>query len=364
MQLFNESYRGRKVLVTGHTGFKGSWLVSWLEMMGAEVTGFSLKPQTNPTHYDMINMKGKSIIGDINDGDMLKKVLEDAQPEIVFHLAAQPIVRLSYEKPVETYKTNVIGTLNVLEAIRFCGSVKAVVAITTDKVYKNNEWEWGYREVDRLGGYDPYSSSKACAEILIDSYRNSFWNLDEYKKSHNVLLASARAGNVIGGGDWAMDRLVPDIVKSAALGETVIIRSPNSTRPWQHVLECLSGYLLLGQSLLEESTQNASAYNFGPEDDSVLSVLEMIKKMQQHWDAVEYKIDPKGANLHEAKLLQLTSCKAKSELKWDSVWESSKAFEVTMEWYREYYNCGEINTGKDIEKFVYDARNKGLLWAQ
>ena len=257
-----EIFRNKKVFITGHTGFKGSWLSLLLQHEGAIVTGYSLAPVTIPNHYDLLKIEQQSFIDDILAANKLSAAIREAKPEIIFHLAAQPLVRASYADPLYTYQTNVIGTLNLLEAAKNCGTVKAIVLITTDKVYENKESNRPYIETDELGGYDMYSSSKACCELLIRSYRNSFLNIDDYQIKHHILIASARAGNVIGGGDWSEDRLLPDIVKAAARGTSVQIRNPNAVRPWQHVLDCLYGYLLLGAKLLQEETAFSGAWNF------------------------------------------------------------------------------------------------------
>ena len=280
--LFNGIYNNKTVLVTGHTGFKGSWLCFWLIQMGAKVIGYSLEPPTSPNHFELLNLDMVSVIGDIRDSDKLNAVFAQYQPEIVFHLAAQPLVRLSYKEPVETFETNVIGTLKVFEACRSTKSVRAIVNITSDKCYQNKEWVWGYRENDPMGGYDPYSASKGCAELVTSSYRNSFFNVNEYGKSHNVLLASCRAGNVIGGGDWAKDRLMTDIMVAVSEGKKVVIRNPRATMPWQHVLEPLSGYLMLGQKLFEGKKEFAQAWNFGPGEQGAITVKEVVENIKKY----------------------------------------------------------------------------------
>ena len=280
--LFNGIYNNKTVLVTGHTGFKGSWLCFWLIQMGAKVIGYSLEPPTSPNHFELLNLDMVSVIGDIRDSDKLNAVFAQYQPEIVFHLAAQPLVRLSYKEPVETFETNVIGTLKVFEACRNTKSVRAIVNITSDKCYENKEWVWGYRENDPMGGYDPYSASKGCAELVTSSYRNSFFNVNEYGKSHNVLLASCRAGNVIGGGDWAKDRLMTDIMVAVSEGKKVVIRNPRATMPWQHVLEPLSGYLMLGQKLFEGKKEFAQAWNFGPGEQGAITVKEVVENIKKY----------------------------------------------------------------------------------
>ncbi len=360
--LFNGVYAGKKVFVTGHTGFKGSWLVYWLKKMGAEVTGYSLQPQSEPNHFSSLFLDINSIIGDIRDTELLGKTIAEKKPEIVFHLAAQALVRDSYVDPVGTYSTNVIGTMNVLEACRASESVRAIVAITTDKVYQNREWWWGYREVDELGGYDPYSSSKACAEIMIASYRNSFFNLAEYGKSHNILLSSVRAGNVIGGGDWARDRLIPDIMRSCSHKETVVIRSPHATRPWQHVLECLSGYLTVGQHLLLEQRDFATAFNFGPPPEGSLCVEEVVRKVKKYWAAIAYEIQSSEKNPHEARFLSLDCSKAHSMLKWHPTWDLETTFERTVQWYKNFYTINTVSTAEDLALYVEKAAQGGLPW--
>jgi len=349
---FGGIYRQRKVLVTGHTGFKGSWLAYWLLKMGANVCGYALPPPTNPNHFDLLKLDMESHIGDIRDIKRLLAVLALFRPEIVFHLAAQPLVRLSYKEPRETFETNVMGTINVLEACRQTPSVRAIVNITSDKCYKNKEWVWGYRENDPMGGFDPYSASKGCAELVASSYRNSFFNLADYGRGHSLLLASCRAGNVIGGGDWAQDRLIPDIMKAVSKGETVIIRSPNATRPWQHVLEPLSGYLLVGQKLLEGKKEFAEAWNFGPGDNSSISVEEVLKQIQKYWPNINYKIDQDTNAPHEANLLKLDCSKAHIKLGWKETWNSLEAFKNTTNWYRIYYEENFVVTEEQINQFV------------
>ncbi len=310
--LFGGIYAGKKILITGHTGFKGSWLSLWLCRMGAQVTGFSLEPPTQPSHFKCLNLNMNSIIGDITDAAHLNTITKETKPEIVFHLAAQPLVRTSYADPVGTYASNVMGTMNLCEACRTTASVRAIVAITTDKVYANREWWWGYREIDELGGYDPYSSSKACADILLSSYRQSFFNPAGFGTAHNVLLSVTRAGNVIGGGDWAKDRLIPDVARAASTGETLLIRSPFSTRPWQHVLECLSGYLMVGQKLLEKNKTFGTAFNFGPPAEDVLPVEAVIRQAQQEWPAISYRCEASSHHPHEAGVLTLDCSKSRA----------------------------------------------------
>ena len=360
--MFHDIYRGRKVLVTGHTGFKGSWLCAWLKKLGAEVCGISLPLDTDPVHSELLHLDIRSEMCDIRDLSGLIKIFADFQPEIVFHLAAQPLVRLSYEQPTETFATNVTGTANVLEACRKTSSVKAIVAISSDKCYENREQLWGYRESDPMGGYDPYSASKGCTELVISSYRRSFFNNLEFGKKHHTLLASARAGNVIGGGDWAKDRLVPDLMKAAAKGGISEIRSPKSTRPWQHVLEPLSGYLLLGQQLLEGKSEYAEGWNFGPNDDGIITVEETAAALARYWDAVKFRLNPPVDQPHEANLLRLDCTKARYHLLWHGVLSPEECFQMTAEWYREFYNCGRILTMDQIEKYMQLAASRKLSW--
>lgn len=364
LTLFSGIYKDKTVLVTGHTGFKGSWLCFWLEKMGAKVIGYSLEAPTQPNHFELLKPKIISILGDTRDLAKLESVFENYSPEIVFHLAAQALVRPSYDDPITTYETNVMGTLKVFEAARKA-NVKAIVNITSDKAYENKEDGRGYSEEDPLGGYDPYSSSKGCAELLTASYRNSYFNPKMYKQTHNTLLASCRAGNVIGGGDWAKERLITDIMLSVSQGKKVQIRNPHATRPWQHVLEPLSGYLLLGQKLLEEKVEFAQAWNFGPTQEDAIRVEEVVKKVKNYWDRIEYVIDQNIEQPHEAQLLNLDCSKAKSTLRWESVWSSEKTFEKTVQWYKNYYEkSGAISTLEDLQSYISDAKAKGLVWTK
>lgn len=351
MKLFNDIYSGKKVLITGHTGFKGSWLNLWLNMLGAKTCGVSLPPDSSPNHFELLKPSGQSHFIDIRDREKLNELIVNFRPDIVFHLAAQPLVRRSYENPVETYETNVMGTLNVLEACRKTNDVKAIIIATTDKVYENKEWVWGYRENDPVGGYDPYSSSKGCAEILISSYRNSFFNLNEYGKSHNALLGSCRAGNVIGGGDWAEDRLLPDAIRSTVMGKTTEIRNPLAIRPWQHVLDPLRGYLLLGQKLLERNVDFAQAWNFGPDDESNLPVKDVMEEMKLNWNQIKYEVKRNEKQPHEANILKLDCSKAKTKLGWTPVWGIKESVKATCDWYRNFYDEKQLITEKQITDF-------------
>lgn len=341
--MYNNIYRNKKIFITGHTGFKGSWLSIWLQTLGAKVCGYSLKPNTNPSMYrelDIENKIEKSIIGNILDYEKLEDSINDFQPEIIFHLAAQPIVRLSYKEPKLTYETNVIGTLNVLEVARKCKSVKAFVNVTTDKCYENKEIARGYKEDEPMGGYDMYSSSKGCVEIMSSSYRRSF-----LQEEDSMSMATARAGNVIGGGDWAEDRLIPDCIRYINQNKAIEIRNPIAVRPWQHVLEPLSGYLLLGQKLLETGKDYAEGFNFGPNEESVLKVSEVAQKIIKNYNKGEVIVHKKD-NLHEANLLMLNIEKAKTVLNWTPTYTANEAIKETVEWYKHFY-------AKDTDMYQY-----------
>lgn len=337
IDIFNGFYRDKRVLVTGHTGFKGSWLSVWLHELGAEVIGLGQEPYTKRDNYVLSGLKDKIIDlrGDIRDGALMKKIFQEYQPEIVFHLAAQPLVRLSYEIPVETYETNVLGTIHILEAIRVTGSVKVGVMITTDKCYENKEQIWGYRENEPMGGYDPYSSSKGAAEIAISSWRRSFFHPEQYEK-HGKSIASVRAGNVIGGGDWALDRIIPDCIKALEAGKPIEIRSPKAIRPWQHVLEPLSGYMLLAQKMWDEPTRYCEGWNFGPHAESITTVWEVATKVIENYGSGELRdlSDPNA--LHEAKFLMLDISKAKFRLEWEPRMNIDQTVRLTVEWYKKY----------------------------
>lgn len=351
-------WQDRKVFITGHTGFKGSWLSLWLQSLGATVVGYALLPPTQPNHYDLLNLSCNSIIGDIRDFEKLTQAIQQTKPEIIFHLAAQPLVRYSYQQPRETFEVNTIGTVNIFEAARQTDSVKAIVNITSDKCYENKEWVWGYRESDPMGGYDPYSASKGCAELITNAYRNSFFSLQEYGKKHQALIASVRAGNVIGGGDWAEDRLIPDIMHATAQGKSVTIRSPNAVRPWQHILEPLHGYLLLGQKLLEEKSEYSGAWNFGPNYSEHYSVLDVIKILKAYWNKVDYKIDDCQQHLHEAQMLKLDCSKASSLLRWKSVWTSEETFKNTAEWYQSFYESKLVLSSQQLFDYINKIEGK------
>lgn len=335
--IFNGFYNGRKVLVTGHTGFKGSWLCIWLHSLGAEVIGVAKEPYSDRDNYVLSGLKDKIIDlrGDINDGALMKEIFRKYSPEIVFHLAAQPLVRLSYEIPVETYMTNVMGTINIMEAIRATDSVRAGVMITTDKCYENKEQTIGYKETDSLGGYDPYSSSKGAAEIAISSWRRSFFNPDSYY-AHHKSIASVRAGNVIGGGDWAKDRIIPDCIRAIENNKVIEIRSPKAVRPWQHVLEPLSGYMLLAKKMREEPEAYCGAFNFGPENLGVATVWDVASKVVEYYGKGELKDASVSGALHEANMLMLDITKAKRQLGWYPRWSLNECVKATVEWYKNY----------------------------
>ncbi len=338
-------WQKRKVFLTGHTGFKGSWLSLWLEQLGAVTRGFALAPPTEPSLFAAANVAQgmESVEGNICDLRTLQSSLHAFRPEVVFHLAAQPLVRASYHDPVGTYAANVLGTANLLEAVRGCDSVRAVVIITTDKCYENKEWLWAYRENDRLGGHDPYSSSKACAELVVASYRSSFFAPERHAQ-HGVALASARAGNVIGGGDWALDRLIPDIMRGFARGETVRIRNPRAVRPWQHVLEPLRGYLMLAEQLVQHGSQCAEAWNFGPEYNDARPVQWIVERLATTWGAgARWEMDA-AEHPHEAQMLKLDWTKAAERLGWKPTLSLEQALQRTADWYRASSSGAEMRS--------------------
>lgn len=329
-------WHGKRVFVTGHTGFKGSWLSLWLYTLGAKVMGYALAPPTNPSLFQLAKIDEivTSTIADVRDTESLQRMILSFKPEIVLHLAAQPLVRESYKNPVGTYEINVMGTIHLLEAIRSCPGVKAVLNVTTDKCYENKEWVWGYRENEPMGGYDPYSNSKSCSELITASYRSSFFNPKDYME-HGVALASARAGNVIGGGDWAADRLIPDSIKAILNGEKIRVRNPNAIRPWQHVLEPLSGYLMLAQKLYEEGPTFGEGWNFGPNDNDAKPVEWIVQKICEKWEGSSYMID-EGPHPHEAQYLKLDCSKAKMRLGWFPKWDLETAIDKIIEWNKSY----------------------------
>ena len=331
-------WRGKRVLVTGHTGFKGGWLSLWLQAMDAEVAGYALAPPTDPSLFEVASVAtglSGSCLADIRDLEALKAAFLEFRPELVFHLAAQPLVRYSYAQPVETYATNVLGTVHLLEAVRCTPGVRSVVNITTDKCYENHEWVWGYRESDPMGGHDPYSSSKGCAELVAAAYRNSFFNAKDHAR-HGVALASVRAGNVIGGGDWAADRLIPDMIRAFSQKEAVIIRSPHAIRPWQHVLEPLRGYLQLAEKLWQQGPEFAEGWNFGPNDDDAKPVQWIVQQLADRWGGgATWRLDDRPQP-HEATYLKLDCSKAKARLDWHPKWDLETALARIVDWYRAF----------------------------
>jgi CDP-glucose 4,6-dehydratase len=354
---FEAQYSGKRVLLTGHTGFKGSWLATWLTELGAEVTGVALDPIGAPNHWDLLRLRIADHRADVRDQAAMLQLVASTKPEIVFHLAAQPLVRASYRDPVETWASNVQGTVHLLDACRRAGGVRAIVVVTTDKVYENHEWQRGYREGDALGGHDPYSASKAATELVVQSYRRSFFH-----GSDAPLLASARAGNVLGGGDWSEDRLIPDLIRATQGGTPMVIRSPSATRPWQHVLESLSGYLLLGQRLLAGDRACARAWNFGPGAADNRSVADMLALMRPLWPQLQWEI-ARTPQPHEAGLLYLDSTQANSELGWHPVWNLERCLEATAQWYRTLQEEQRLLTHEQLRRFTADARAAGRGWA-
>ena len=342
-------YKGKKIFLTGHTGFKGAWLLAILEKVGAHVLGYALAPELDICIYNEIEgyKKCKSIIGDIRDKNKLEQVLLDFSPDYIFHLAAQALVIKSYDSPSETFDINILGTSNLLEAVNKLKKKCNVVVVTTDKVYENNEWEFPYRELDRLGGYDPYSASKACTEIVVDSFRNSFFNPLEFG-NHQKAIATVRAGNVIGGGDYSDNRIIPDVVRALSANESIIIRNPNAIRPWQHVLEPLFAYLKLGLELNRDSEKYSKAFNIGPNVDDVLTVEEVVKKAIAKWGKGKYTIKNER-KLHEAGTLKLDTSLIKKYLNWSPVYNSSEAIEKTIQWYQETDKVSYTN--KQIEDY-------------
>lgn len=344
-------WKGKRVYLTGHTGFKGSWLALWLTEMGAIVKGYALEPPTTPSLFEEARVAEKleSQIGDIRDFETLKLSMVNFNPDILIHMAAQPLVRLSYKEPLETYDVNVMGTAKVLEVARSCEDLQAIVSVTTDKCYENKEWVWGYRENEPMGGYDPYSSSKGCVELLTSAYRRSFM------QEQGVGLASARAGNVIGGGDWAGDRLIPDILRAFEKNQPVVIRNPASTRPWQHVLEPLSGYLVLAQKLYEQPESFAEGWNFGPFEDDAKPVDWILNQMVDNWKGSSWELDT-NAHPHEAGYLKLDVSKAKARLDWHPTWRLKKTLEKIIQWHQAWLNEEDMQKAciVEINEFMRD----------
>jgi CDP-glucose 4,6-dehydratase len=378
--LFGGVFAGRRVLVTGHTGFKGSWLIAWLLGLGAEVGGYALAPPTDPSLFEALGLRDRvaHVEADVRDAAALRAVVARFAPEIVFHLAAQPLVRLSYEQPHLTYETNVMGTVNLFEAVRATSSVKAVVNVTSDKCYENREEDHAYGETDPMGGFDPYSSSKGCAELVTAAYRRSF-----FAPEARVRLASARAGNAIGGGDWAADRIIPDCVRALSAAEPVIVRNPDAVRPWQHVLEPLAGYLWLGAKLWRDGAAYAGPWNLGPEPRGATTVRSVVEGFIGAWGGGEWRptvaavaenvahaaAEGAATPRHEAHLLQLDITKAREQLGWRPAWDVERAVAATARWYREFYAAGAAHEAvvrraqTDIDEYVADARSLGVAWA-
>jgi len=346
-------WKNKKVFLTGHTGFKGSWLSLWLQSLGAQVTGYALNPPTKPSLFEVANVGNAmtSIIGDIRDLDALQAAMKHANPDIVIHMAAQPLVRYSYANPVETYATNVMGTVHVLEAARHTGTVKSIVNITSDKCYENREWAWGYREDEPMGGYDPYSSSKGCAELVSAAYRQS------YLKDAGIAMATARAGNVIGGGDWALDRLVPDTLRALEKGRSVLIRNPHAIRPWQHVLEPLSGYLMLAEQLYSSGQTDAEGWNFGPRDEDVRPVSWIVERLCEVWGEDASWSLQQGNNPHEASYLKLDISKARERLSWAPIWSLETALQRIVDWHKAWLKGADMRDISllQVNQFIADA---------
>jgi CDP-glucose 4,6-dehydratase len=349
----------KRVFLTGHTGFKGGWLSLWLSELGAKVTGYALEPKTTPNFFEVAKIESdleQSHIADIRDLEKLKKAMIDARPEIVIHMAAQPLVRYSYSNPVETYATNVMGTVHVLESIRSLDCMRAAVIVTTDKCYENKEWAWGYRENEPMGGYDPYSNSKGCAELVASAYRQSYFAPDQYH-THRVAIATVRAGNVIGGGDWSEDRLLPDAIKAFEAQEVLNIRNPLATRPWQHVLEPLSGYLVLAQALYHEGAKYGGGWNFGPRDDDARSVQEVIDLLIKNWGSLASWTQDKSEQPHEAHSLRLDCSKARQYLNWVPRWNLEQAIQNITQWQQALKGGDDMNafSRKQINTYRYNA---------
>lgn len=347
-----EFWRGRRVFLTGHTGFKGSWLSLWLQHMGADVVGYALESPSTPSLFDvaMVADGMTSLRGDIRNLDDLSGALKQCQPEIVIHMAAQSLVRLSYREPVETYATNVMGSVHLLEAVRHCPSVQAVVMVTSDKCYENREWPWGYREGEAMGGYDPYSNSKGCSELVTSAYRQSFFGAN----GHSARVASARAGNVIGGGDWALDRLIPDMIRATEQGQPVCVRNPEAIRPWQHVLEPLSGYLTLAEQLYKGSPDACDGWNFGPRDDDAKPVRWIAERFTRLWGDGASWVHEKGNHPHEAHYLKLDCSKARTALNWTPRWSLEQALSHIVSWHRAHQQGTDMRsiTLNQIDSYI------------
>jgi len=351
-----EFWKDKRVFITGHTGFKGAWTVLWLKRMGAVIKGYALEPSTSPSLFGIANVEEgiESQTGDIRDLDTLKKSILEFEPEIVIHMAAQPLVRLSYKDPVGTYETNVMGVVNLLESVRACASIKSVINVTTDKCYENNEWDWGYRENEPMGGHDPYSNSKGCAELVTSAYRKSFFGSES-----SVSLASCRAGNVIGGGDWSDDRLIPDVLHAFVKGEPVLIRNPFATRPWQHVLEPISGYLTLAEKLYDTDNEFDEGWNFGPRYKDVRTVGGVLDYLVAHWPkSASWQLDSEEQP-HEAQLLKLDISKAKVKLNWQPLWELDTTLQLIIDWHQSWLNGEDMQTVTLNQIISYENKLQG-----
>jgi CDP-glucose 4,6-dehydratase len=361
-KIFNNVFNGKTVLITGHTGFSGSWLSLWLNELGANVIGYGLEPYAENDNFVVTNLEDKitSIIGDIRDYEKLLNVFKEYKPEIAFHLAAQALVQLSYIEPKETYDINIGGTVNFFEAVRNTDSVKVAINITSDKCYENKEWIWGYRENDPMGGYDPYSSSKGCSELITSAYRRSFFNPQNFYP-HKKAISSVRAGNIIGGGDWAKNRIIPDCIRALKKGEKIGIRNPKSTRPWQHVLEPLGGYLLLSSKMFEDGASYAGAWNFGPEHNSIFTVEEVVKKVIKYWGNGDWEDISNINEPHEAKLLSLDISKARNYLKWEPILNIDETIKFTVEWYKEDKIDYEFDVNQ-INEYVSIGERRNRSW--
>lgn len=363
-------YRHKTVLVTGHTGFVGSWLCLWLKRLGARVVGYALGPPSEPNLFETAKIGSKideHVVGDVRDNQKLLSAFHEHDPEIVFHLAAQPFIRLSYVQPGPTFETNVLGALNVLEAIRAARRVRTCIIVTSDKCYENQGWVYGYRETDALGGYDPYSASKACAELVTASYRRSFFDEGLQGRGNHATISTARAGNIIGGGDWGQDRLLPDCVRALSRGQIIALRNPKAIRPWQFVLDCLSGYLWLGALMYTYPSEYAGAWNFGPDQRAAITVEQMVQMFLEHWGQGKYEVR-RTNTLHEAHVLRLDTSKANSLMAWRAVYSIRDAVRQTAAWYRAFYTNGPGHafdmTVSQINDYVEAASAKGLLWAE
>ena len=367
---FLNIYQNKKVLVTGHTGFVGGWLCLWLKRLGAKVVGYSLSPTSKPNIFESISLNNtieNHCIGDIREFEQVLKYFEEQQPEIVFHLAAQPLVRLSYDDPILTYSTNVLGTVNILEALRKTTSVRSAVIVTSDKCYENQEWLFGYRETDPMGGHDPYSSSKGCSELVTWAYQKSFFNPSDYEINHQVCISSVRAGNIIGGGDWGKDRLIPDMVKAFSNNKSLLIRHPKAIRPWQFVLEPLSGYLWIGALMHRFGCKYSQAWNLGPDSADSITVEQIVNAFQEEWGGGEYGV-VEETEYHEANWLKLDTNKAYSLLKWRPLYNTLQALRETAKWYKNFYSESPEDvlnfTLAQIDAYLCKARRIGVKWVK